>query len=272
MPCDSSAQIRGKTRQPFQRTRPGECCAIGTGRVSRRLLLGKCGAIGAARMCPAYWDSMTDTHDRLAAALTGRYAIERVLGRGGMATVYLAEDLRHHRKVAIKVLPPEIGLTLGAGRFLREIEVAARLQHPNIVPLLDSGEFDDLCFFVMPYVEGKSLRDRLVHGSAFTSSEAVVILREVADALSYAHAHGVVHRDIKPGNILLSGRHAMVLDFGVAKAVTEATGRGRTIRRHGWIRGVRHGRQRARVGLQRSRRTPAVHTGRRLGGRGIWFQ
>jgi dienelactone hydrolase len=168
---------------------------------------------------------MTDSMDRLAAALAGRYAVERELGRGGMATVYLAEDLRHRRKVAIKLLPPEIGMTLGAGRFLREIEVAARLQHPNIVPLLDSGEIEDLCYYVMPYVEGESLRDRLGRGGEFPVGEAVGILREVADALSHAHANGVVHRDIKPGNILLSGRHALVMDFGVAKAVTDATGR-----------------------------------------------
>ena len=167
---------------------------------------------------------MTDHIERLAAALAGTYAIERELGRGGMATVYLAEDLRHHRKVAIKLLPPEIGRTLGAGRFLREIEIAARLQHPNIVPLLDSGEIEDLCYYVMPYVAGESLHDRLARGGEFAIPEAVGILREVADALSHAHARGVVHRDIKPGNILLSGRHALVLDFGVAKAVTEATG------------------------------------------------
>lgn len=167
---------------------------------------------------------MPELLDRLRSALADRYRIERELGRGGMATVYLAEDLRHHRKVAIKVLPPEFGMTLGADRFLREIEVSARLQHPNIVPLLDSGEVEDLCYYVMPYVEGESLSDRLARGDGFSVPEAVGVLKDVADALSHAHAHGVVHRDIKPGNIMLSGRHALVLDFGVAKAVTEATG------------------------------------------------
>ncbi len=160
---------------------------------------------------------------RLKSALADRYAIESEIGRGGMATVFLAEDLKHHRQVAIKVLHPELAAAVGTDRFLREIEVAARLQHPNIVPLLDSGETDDLCYYVMPYVEGESLSDRLERG-ALSISEAVGILKEVADALSHAHARGVVHRDIKPGNIMLSGRHALVLDFGVAKAVTEATG------------------------------------------------
>jgi len=167
---------------------------------------------------------MFELLESLRVALADRYRIERELGAGGMAIVYLAEDLRHHRKVAIKVLPPDFGMTLGSGRFLREIEVSAGLQHPNIVPLLDSGEVEGLCYYVMPYVEGESLRDRLARGGAFSVPEAVGILKEVADALSHAHAHGVVHRDIKPGNILLSGRHALVLDFGVAKAVTEATG------------------------------------------------
>ena len=167
---------------------------------------------------------MTDALDRLKTALADRYAIERELGQGGMATVYLAEDLKHHRKVALKVLRPELAVTIGAGRFAREIEVAARLQHPNILPLLDSGEATGFFFYVMPYVEGESLRDRLERSGEFAIPEVVRILMEVADALSHAHAHGVVHRDIKPGNILLSRRHALVADFGVAKAVTEATG------------------------------------------------
>ncbi|MGA2383268.1 MAG: protein kinase [Gemmatimonadales bacterium] len=168
---------------------------------------------------------MADPLARLQSALADRYTIERELGAGGMATVYLAEDLRHHRKVALKVLRPEIAATLGAGRFAREIEVAARLQHPNILPLLDSGEAEGFFFYVMPFVEGESLRDRLARSGEFAIPDAVRILVEVADALSHAHAHGVVHRDIKPDNVLLSGRHALVADFGVAKAVTEATGR-----------------------------------------------
>jgi Tol biopolymer transport system component/tRNA A-37 threonylcarbamoyl transferase component Bud32 len=166
-----------------------------------------------------------DVVDTLRRALADRYAIERELGQGGMATVYLAEDLKHRRKVALKVLRPEIAATVGADRFAREIEVAARLQHPNILPLLDSGEAEGFFFYGMPYVEGESLRDRLARGGELPIQDAVRILMEVADALSHAHAHGVVHRDIKPGNVLLSGRHALVADFGVAKAVTEATGR-----------------------------------------------
>jgi len=165
-----------------------------------------------------------DVPETLRSALADRYAIERELGQGGMATVYLAEDLRHHRKVALKVLRPEIAVTVGAGRFSREIEVAARLQHPNILPLLDSGEAAGFFFYVMPYVEGESLRDRLARGGELPVQDAVRILMEVADALSEAHAHGVVHRDIKPDNVMLRGRHALVADFGVAKAVTEATG------------------------------------------------
>jgi len=165
-----------------------------------------------------------DVAETLRRALQDRYAIERELGQGGMATVYLAEDLKHHRKVAVKVLRPEIAVTIGAGRFAREIEVAARLQHPNILPLLDSGEAEGFFFYVMPYVEGESLRDRLARSGEFAIPDAVRILMEVADALSHAHAHGVVHRDIKPDNVMLSGRHALVADFGVAKAVTEATG------------------------------------------------
>ncbi len=141
-----------------------------------------------------------------------------------MATVYLAEDLKHHRKVAIKVLRPELAASLGADRFSREIEVAARLQHPHILGVLDSGEEDGFFYYVMPYVEGETLRDRLTRSGELPVSDAVRLLSEVAEALSIAHRAGVVHRDIKPENVLLSGRHAMVMDFGVAKAVTEATG------------------------------------------------
>ncbi len=168
---------------------------------------------------------MSDAIDRLNAALAGRYAIERELGSGGMATVYLAEDLRHHRKVALKVMHPELAATLGSARFLREIETAARLQHPHILPLHDSGEADGFLYFVMPFVEGESLRTRLAREGELPVGDAVRLLRDVVDALSHAHAQGVVHRDIKPDNVLLSGRHAMVTDFGVAKAVSEATGR-----------------------------------------------
>ena len=167
---------------------------------------------------------MTAQTDRLNTALDGRYRIERELGQGGMATVYLAEDLKHQRKVAIKVLRPELSATLGSERFAREIAVAARLQHPHILGLLDSGEADGVFYYVMPYVDGETLRDRLTRGGELPVNEAVRLLGEITDALAAAHKGGVVHRDIKPENILLSGRHAMVMDFGVAKAVTESTG------------------------------------------------
>ena len=163
--------------------------------------------------------------ERLAAALADRYAIDRELGAGGMATVYLAHDLKHDRQVALKVLRQELAAALGAERFHREIQIAAKLQHPNILPLLDSGEAGGLLFFAMPYVEGQSLRERLAREGALPVSDTVRILRDVVDALTEAHAHGVVHRDIKPENIMLRGRHALVTDFGVAKAVSEATGR-----------------------------------------------
>ncbi|MBA2290898.1 MAG: PD40 domain-containing protein [Gemmatimonadales bacterium] len=166
----------------------------------------------------------SDALTRLTAALADRYTLERELGQGGMATVYLAEDLKHQRKVAVKVLRPELAATLGSERFAREIAVAARLQHPHILGLLDSGEIDGFFYYVMPYVDGETLRDRLARGGELPVHEAVRLLGEIADALAVAHRSGVVHRDIKPENILLSGRHAMVMDFGVAKAVTEATG------------------------------------------------
>ncbi len=168
---------------------------------------------------------MADVFERLKAALADRYTIERELGAGGMATVYLAEDLKHHRKVAVKVLRPELAAALGPERFLQEIEIAAGLHHPHILPLYESGESDGYLFYVMPYEEGQSLRAKLAREGELPVTEAVRIIREVVDALAHAHEHGVVHRDIKPDNVLLSGRHALVTDFGVAKAVSEATGR-----------------------------------------------
>src|SRR5256885_681891 len=165
---------------------------------------------------------LTDPLARLQPALADRYTIERELGRGGMATVYLAEDLKHHRRVAIKVLKPELAAALGPERFLREIDTAARLTHPHILPLHDSGEAAGLLYYVMPYVEGETLRDRLEREGQLPLEEAVRITREVASALSYAHSHDVVHRDIKPENILLSGGEAVVADFGVARAITAA--------------------------------------------------
>ena len=161
----------------------------------------------------------------LADALAGRYAIEREVGQGGMATVYLARDVRHDRRVALKVLRPELAASLGPERFLREIKLAAQLQHPHILPLHDSGEAAGFLYYVMPYVEGESLRARLARRGELPIHDTVKILIEVTDALAYAHGQGVVHRDIKPDNVLLSGRHALVSDFGVAKAVSEATGR-----------------------------------------------
>jgi serine/threonine protein kinase len=156
--------------------------------------------------------------------LAGRYTIERELGRGGMATVYLAQDLRHRRPVAVKILRPEVAATLGSQRFLREIEIAARLTHPHILPLHDSGEAGELLYYVMPFIGGESLRDRIHREGRLPVESAIRIAREVADALSYAHAQGVVHRDIKPGNILLEAGHAVVSDFGIARAVTAAAG------------------------------------------------
>jgi serine/threonine-protein kinase len=161
----------------------------------------------------------------LSATLSDRYRIERELGAGGMATVYLAHDLKHERQVAIKVLREDLSASLGAGRFLREIKIAAQLQHPNILPLLDSGSAGGLLYFVMPYAAGHSLRERLAREGELPVHEAVQLITEVVDALAHAHEQGVVHRDIKPDNVMLSGRHALVTDFGVAKAISEATGR-----------------------------------------------
>jgi len=166
---------------------------------------------------------MTPPHS-LAAALRDRYVIEHELGAGGMATVYLAHDVRHDRKVALKVLRPELAAILGAERFLAEIKTTANLQHPHILSLFDSGEADGLVFYVMPYVEGESLRDRLVREHQLPVEDAVRIAGEVADALEYAHEHGIVHRDIKPENILLHGGHALVADFGIALAAVRSEG------------------------------------------------
>ncbi|MEP7326309.1 MAG: serine/threonine-protein kinase, partial [Gemmatimonadota bacterium] len=171
---------------------------------------------------------MTGLPQRLAAALADRYRIERELGAGGMATVYLAHDLKHDRKVAIKVLRPELAAALGAERFLREITITAQLDHPHILPLLESGETGEadrpILYYVMPFVDGESLRDRLQREKQLPLDDAMQIAREVADALSYAHTRGVIHRDIKPENILLSGGHARVADFGIGRALSAAGG------------------------------------------------
>ncbi len=166
---------------------------------------------------------MSETHDRLSRALAGRYTVERELGHGGMATVHLARDARHGRTVAIKVLRPELAQALGGVRFLREINIAAKLQSPHILPLLDSGEADGLLYYVMPYIEGDSLRGLLARQGALVPSEAMRLLRDIVDGLAHAHRHGVVHRDIKPDNVMLADRHALLVDFGVAKAVNDAS-------------------------------------------------
>jgi serine/threonine-protein kinase len=162
--------------------------------------------------------------ERLQAALDGRYRIERTLGEGGMATVYLAKDLRHNRSVALKVLKPELAAVVGASRFLAEIETTANLQHPHILPLFDSGEADGLLFYVMPHVEGESLRARLDREHQLPVDEAVRIATNVAEALDYAHRQGVIHRDIKPANILLLDGKPVIADFGIALAVSHAGG------------------------------------------------
>jgi eukaryotic-like serine/threonine-protein kinase len=165
-----------------------------------------------------------DILEQLRTSLADRYRIERELGAGGMATVYLAEDLKHHRRVAVKVLRTELAFALGPERFLREIETTAALHHPHILPLYDSGSADGFLYYVMPFVEGESLRDRLTREKQLPLDDALQIAREVSDALSYAHSRGVIHRDIKPENILLEGGHAMVADFGIARAVTVSGG------------------------------------------------
>ena len=167
---------------------------------------------------------MSDAFARLSSALVDRYRIERELGAGGMATVYLAHDLKHDRKVAIKVLHPDLGAALGGERFLTEIRTTARLQHPHILPLLDSGEAGGLLYYVMPLVSGETLRARLERERQLPIDDALLIAREVADALEYAHGLGVIHRDVKPENILLQGGHALVADFGIALAVQQAGG------------------------------------------------
>ena len=167
---------------------------------------------------------MSDVPERLGDALAGTYRLSRELGSGAMATVYLAEDRKHGREVAVKVLRPELAAALGSDRFMREIEIAARLTHPHILMLIDSGDADGFLYYVMPFVDGESLRDRLEREGRLSVSDTVRIIDQVASALTYAHAHGVIHRDIKPENILLAGDQAIVADFGIARAVAVAGG------------------------------------------------
>src|SRR6266705_755736 len=166
---------------------------------------------------------MTADMERLRSALAGCYTIQREVGHGGAAVVYLAQDEKYGRSVALKVLRPEVAGALGPERFLREIRITARLQHPHILPLLEAGEADGLLFYVMPYVEGHSLRVRLARERQLPIHEAARIARDVAGALACAHDHDVLHRDIKPENILLSGDQAVVADFGIARAMTVAS-------------------------------------------------
>src|SRR5213082_585720 len=166
--------------------------------------------------------AMTNLFDRLHTALADRYRLERELGAGGMATVYLARDLKHDRPVALKLLRPELAAVLGAERFLREIRLTAQLQHPHILTLIDSGEADGFLYYVMPYVEGESLRQRLEREGQLPLDEAQRITRAIATALDFAHGRGVIHRDIKPENIMLHQGEPMVADFGIALAVSSA--------------------------------------------------
>jgi len=167
---------------------------------------------------------VSDLLDRIRDALTDSYAVESEIGRGGMATVFLAEDLKHRRQVAIKVLHTELAAAVGTDRFLREIETVAGLTHPHVLALYDSGEADGLLYYVMPYIDGESLRERLEREKQLPVEEAVRIAREVASALDHAHTRGIVHRDVKPANVLFSGGEAVLADFGVARALSTAGG------------------------------------------------
>jgi serine/threonine-protein kinase len=207
---------------------------------------------------------MPEITQQLKTALADRYVVERELGAGGMATVYLAHDVKHERKVALKVLRPELAAVIGAERFLAEIKVTANLQHPHILPLHDSGEAGSFLYYVMPYVEGETLRDKLDREKQLGIEEAVEITRSVAAALDYAHRHDVIHRDIKPENILIHDGQPTVADFGIALAVSHARagdggqGAGRPQRRLlSWRDAVRD-----------AHRRPAVHREHGAGHRG----
>src|SRR2546425_2501166 len=176
--------------------------------------------MGSSRVCE---HCLTGLLARLQASLADRYSIDCVVGRGGMATVFRAEDLKHHRSVAIKVLHPELATSLGVERFLREIDIAAGLTHPHILALYDSGQAADLLYYVMPYIEGETLRGRLERERQLSIADAVRIACEVAEALGYAHSRGIVHRDIKPENIMFSAGRPVVAGFVIARAPTATT-------------------------------------------------
>src|SRR5213076_1690777 len=165
---------------------------------------------------------MIDVLDSLRASLAPHYDVEREIGAGGMARVFLAVEQHPHRRVAIKVLDPEVSTRLLRERFIREVDLSSNLSHPHIVPIFSAGEVDGLFYYVMPYVEGESLRHRLLEERTLPLEAALHIARDVADALAFAHARGIIHRDIKPENILLSGNHAIVADFGIARAISAA--------------------------------------------------
>src|SRR5215210_4419776 len=184
----------------------------------------RCGGSGGIFQPPPTKRPMPELLTRLQSALADRYRLDREIGAGGMATVYLAQDFKHDRKVAIKVLRPELAAVIGAERFLSEIKTTANLQHPHILPLFDSGAADSFLFYVMPFIEGESLRERLNREKQLPVADAIRITTEVASALDYAHRHGVVHRDIKPENILLHDGQALVADFGIALAASKAGG------------------------------------------------
>src|SRR5438445_7014365 len=166
--------------------------------------------------------SMGRVREALSAAFGDRYTIDRVLGRGGMATVYVAEDLRHQRQVAIKVLRPDVAAAIGAERFLREITIAARLTHPHVLPLIDSGQTAGSLYYVMPYVRGETLRQRLARERRLPLKDALRIARELGAGLDYAHREGFIHRHVKPENVLPAAGHAVIADFGIARAICQS--------------------------------------------------
>ena len=209
-------------RLPIQPWTPTATLALLQPKTSRKTVGFEHGKLEVVLRLPG--DQMTSLSERFRSGLSERYLIERELGAGGMATVYLASDLQRGRSVALKVLRPELASLIGPERFLREIEISGKLNHPHILPLFDSGEVEGLPYFVMPFIEGESLRDLLVREGQLAVEQALQITREVADALAYAHAQGFIHRDIKPENIMLSNGHALVADFGIARAVTAAGG------------------------------------------------